>query len=748
MLHIRSRCALCIGASLLALTSGSAHASSKAHIPTTPGNHTNSSRASSSASVRHPLAEPKPENESRQSPTSSSQDLHQEEHRPEFILVDGKRQTATAYLAPADTTALKIPVQTQKTPLSVQVVTHALIQDRGALTINQAVETVSGVERNLTFPNSLTFRVRGFSDSSTTLRDGFREQTGTQDIQGVDSIEVLKGPASVLYGGSLSSGGVVNVKTKRPVDGTNFLHAGLSGGSFGLFRGVADANRDLSGNGTLVGRLNFAYQHDNTFRNFGYNEDTYIAPTIRWRPSHHDTITFFSSYQLSNYTWGASQTPLIRKALAFPLSYNFDNTSLGASHQNSWRLGYNWRHDFNKNFHFRSGFASSINNYYFGSDRMSALSLRSNGMILARGVSEGPQMGKDFDLQNEFSGRIHTGFLQHDWLIGSELYQTDYSAKTLSATLASLNLEKPVYSATPGIFRLRSNISTQAEAASVYFQDFITVAKHIYLLGGGRYDATDTSSLNKKTGINASVAANKFSPRLGILYAPTDNTSFYFNWTTSFLPTSSSTYTGAPLSPGRSKQIEAGIKQKLFHNHLQATLAAYQITRTNVPTTDPSHPLYSITAGEQRSRGIEADITGEILPGWKAVVSYAYTFATVTKDNKYPVGDVLAGVAKHAGNVWTTYEFSNKSNLRGLGIGIGIRAETRREATLPNSFYLPGYFRLDSAIWYAFSLKGHPLRAQLNLNNLTNARIYDTNGTFSMRAAAPRSALGTVRVDF
>lgn len=302
MLHILTRRALCVGVSLLALSSGSVHASSKIHMRPIPDGHANSGHVSSPASVRRPQAESKPENESRQSPTSPSQGLHQEEHRPEFILVNGKRQIATAYLTPADTTALKIPVQIQKTPLSVQVVTHALIQDRGALTINQAVETVSGVERNLTFPNSLTFRVRGFSDSSTTLRDGFREQTGTQDIQGVESIEVLKGPASVLYGGSLSSGGVVNVKTKRPVDGANFLNAGLSGGSFGLFRGIADANRDLSGDGTLVGRLNLAYQHDNTFRNFGYNEDTYIAPTIRWCPSRHDTVTFFSSYQLSNYT--------------------------------------------------------------------------------------------------------------------------------------------------------------------------------------------------------------------------------------------------------------------------------------------------------------------------------------------------------------------------------------------------------------------------------------------------------------
>ena len=665
-----------------------------------------------------------------------------------LVIVKGTRQPIEDYLAQTNSSALKIPVAIQKTPAAVQVITPAVIQDRGVLSINQAVETVSSVERNLTFPNSLTFRVRGFVDSSTTLRDGFREQTGTQDIQGVDTIEVLKGPASVLYGGSTSSGGTVNVTTKRAIPKHNFLNVGLSGGRFGLFRGTADSNRDLCGDGKVIARINFAYQHDDTFRDFGYNETTYVAPTLQWNPSLQDRVDFLASWQLSNYTWGASQTPLIRKALALPLSYNFDNQTLGASHQNSWRLGYNWVHKFSDALRFRSGFASSINNYNFGTDRMSTFALATNGETLSREVSSGPQMGKDFDLQNEFSGSFRTGALKHDWLVGSDLYQTDYSAKTYSATLPALILADPVYSGLPGISRLRSNISTQAEAASVYFQDYISLFDRVYFLGGGRYDSTTTSSLNKMKEINTSISAKKFSPRLGILYALSRTTSLYFNWSTSFIPTSTSSFSGTPLSPGRSHQIEAGVKQQLFHNRLQATVAIYDIHRSNVATTDPAHPLYSIAVGQQRSRGIEADVTGEILPGWKAVLSYAYTFACITRDNKYPVGSILAGVAKHTGNIWTTYEFADGTVLHNLGLGLGIRAATRREATLPNSFYLPGYFRLDSALWYKFSLHGRPIRAQINLTNLTNARIYDTNGTFSMRAEAPRSALGSLQVTF
>ena len=101
-----------------------------------------------------------------------------------------------------------------------------------------------------------------------------------------------------------------------------------------------------------------------------------------------------------------------------------------------------------------------------------------------------------------------------------------------------------------------------------------------------------------------------------------------------------------------------------------------------------------------------------------------------------------------SGNVWTTYEFGNGTDLHGLGLGLGIRAPARREATLPNSFYFPGYVRLASVIWYKFSAHGQLFRDMLYLRNLTNARIYDTNGTFWMRAEAPRSALGSLQVVF
>ena len=232
------------------------------------------------------------------------------------VTVTAPRVSVRGYFAPENSTALKLPAATQDIPVSVQVVPQALIEDRGAQTVRQAIDTVSGVESSNLLPGSLSFRVRGFVDSSTSLRDGFREQSNQQDIQGVERVEVLKGPASVLYGGAVSSGGVVNVVTKAPVDGT-FVRTGLTGGNFGFFRSTLDANQgDVAGNGKLAVRLNAAYDHSDTFRRFGYNEDTFVNPTARWRPTDQDEIVLRAQYLHSNFSFSPYQSPLARKVLA------------------------------------------------------------------------------------------------------------------------------------------------------------------------------------------------------------------------------------------------------------------------------------------------------------------------------------------------------------------------------------------------------------------------------------------------
>ena len=363
-------------------------------------------------------------------------------------------------------------------------------------------------------------------------------------------------------------------------------------------------------------------------------------------------------------------------------------------------------------------------------------------------MTRGPQTGQDFDWQNELSGSSATGPFRHEWLAGLEVYRSLFEAKGFTAPLPALNLLNPVYGVNPGRFTLTTRTRSRVEAAAGYVQDFVTVTPQVRLLVGGRYDATDTVAANLLARTRSPNAANQFSPRVGLTYEPVPTTALYFNWANSFIPTTATTLAGAALPPGSSEQFEVGVKQQLLDKRVQGTVALFQITRSNVPTPDPANPLFSIASGEQRSRGVEVDVAGEVRPGWKVVASYAYTFADVVRDNRLPVGNVLAGVARHAGQVWTSYEFPEGTALAGFGVGLGVRAETKREATLPNTFKLPGYVRLDAVAWQRFNLQGRPLRAQVNVQNATDARIYDTDGAATLRPTPPLTVLGTISAEF
>lgn len=656
---------------------------------------------------------------------------------------------ASIYVRERATSTLKLAAPIHDVPLSVQIVTQKLIEDRQSLTVRQAIETVSGVESSNAFPGSLAFRIRGFSDGGANLRDGFRETSNQQDIQGIDHIEVLKGPASVLFGGSLSSGGVVNIVTKTPLD-ANFVHVDVTSGSFGLVRPTFDVNRDIFGDRSLELRIDGAFDRSRSFRDFGGAENAFLNPSLRWRPTDQDEVLIRGQWFNSGFSYGAYQSPLAQQTLSLPLSFSFMDPNQSQSHKDAERISVDWTHKLDSDLKFRSGVSVSDVNYDLGTDRFSRLSVASNGYALSRSVQSGPSWVQDIDLQNELSGSFETGPLHHDWLVGGEAYWSLNHTIGYAVTVPTLNLLSPAYGVAIGQPKLSSNTRSRFSDYAGYVQDFVTFAPYWRLLVGGRYDSTVNSSLNHLalTSPWSIGRAQKFSPRVGLTFEPVPETAYYFSWSNSFVPTTATTSSGAALPPSAAEQWEVGVKQKAFDDRLQASLAIYQLTKTNVATPDPNNTLYSVASGLQRSRGIELDASGEILPGWNVIVSYAYTFANVLQDNRIPVGNLLAGVARNAGNFWTTYEFQADSILRGFGLGAGVRAESQRQAALPNTFELPSYVRLDASAWYRFHIDQHPFKLQVNLQNMTNRRIYDTDGANTLRPMSPFTVLVKLGAEF
>jgi outer membrane receptor protein involved in Fe transport len=277
----------------------------------------------------------------------------------------------------------------------------------------------------------------------------------------------------------------------------------------------------------------------------------------------------------------------------------------------------------------------------------------------------------------------------------------------------------------------------------------VSLGERWRLLLGGRYDyahgRTKFKSDADRFAETTKVDDHAFSPRVGLVFQPISTVSLYASYARSLFPQLGATFEGTPFEPERGEQYEAGVKAELLNRRLTATLALFQLTRQNVLTDDPANPDFSIQTGEQRSRGIELDLAGQILPGWQVIASGAYTDAEITKDNVFPVGNRFAGVPTLSGSVWSIYEIGT-GGLKGFGFGAGIFAAGRREGDLDNSFEVPGYVQTDATVYYR--IKDY-LRASLYFRNLFDVEYIETpvNAVF-IDPGAPLTVLGKLELRF
>lgn len=679
---------------------------------------------------------PKPGNETPQAkPSGQGQE-------PIELLVTGEPEDS--YKVPTASTGTKFPVPLRDIPLSIQVIPRQVIEDRQVVRQDQLTDNVSGVQRVIGYGTASAYAIRGFADFGT-FRNGFRGPVGLTPggTANVDRVEFLKGPASVLYGSGYSPGGVLNVVTKQPLD-TPFYRASLSAGNYSYYRPSLDFTGPLTADRSLLYRLNASYENAGSYRDFTHNENFLVTPALTWRIGKRTTLSTEVDYQRSNFVFD-SGLPLVRQSLRLPINRFLSEPSLGDSHLESTSITYNLEHKFSNNWSFKQGFNTLLADLDLDSYVFYPRSLRADGQTINRTLLKGPENSENYTLLNEIFGKFNTGSVRHNVLIGAELFRRKLSTEFLSANLGAINIFKPVYGARPGSFSPGLSSENGADYVGIYVQDLVEILPNLKLLAGVRFDASDSFAKDRPGGklINEQ-SDNKFSPRAGIVYQPSQSTSLYFNWSNYFNPVySSRSQTGELFKPQTSEQFEVGIKQDFLDSRLSATLALYQITRQNLLTSDPTNPLFSIQTGEQKSRGIELDVTGQILPGWNVIATYAYTDAFVSKDKRPTyVDDQLVGVPYHSASLWTTYELQS-SNFKGLGFGLGLVYAGDFQVSLPNTFKAPSYLRTDAALFY----RRNNFRIGLNFNNLFNTKyFYYEIGALS--PAPPFTVLGSVAVEF
>ncbi|MEA5600481.1 TonB-dependent siderophore receptor [Nostoc sp. UHCC 0252] len=670
-----------------------------------------------------------------------------ETNQPIELTVTGERD---GYNVPTATTGTKIEAPLRDLPLSIQVIPRQVIEDRGVVRLNDLADNVAGVQQEPGYGSlpSVGFRIRGFTTNFGNLRNGFQDfgYVTPRDIANVEQFEILKGPASVLYGGGqFSSGipsGVVNTVTKKPL-AEPYYNASVTYGSYNFFRPTIDLTGPLTEDKSLLYRLNVAYENADSFRDFTRNDSFFIAPALTWKigPRTNLALEFeYQNYNL-NFNYGFLPEP---EFLTLPRNRFLGEPNFSESNTRSTAFTYNFEHKFSDNWRFRQGF--NIVQADLDTKSTFLFALQDDRRTGDRGLTKSDEANNNLTLQNEIYGKFNTGSIRHNLLFGVEVSRYKFQYDFTEGDVTSIDIFNPQYSTN---FVIPSSPTSGREYGSdnigIYIQDLIEVLPNLKILAGGRFDANELFRKNRVTNAIINEQSNsQFSPRVGIVYQPSQTTSLYFNWSNSFAPNySARSRTDEQFKPEIGEQFEVGIKQDLIKDRLSTTLAFYQITRQNVLTPDPVDPQnFSINTGEQRSRGVELDITGQILPGWNIIANYAYTDAVVTKDEDIPVGSRLYGVPENSASLWTTYQIQS-GNLQGLGFGLGLAFVGEQETRLPSTLTLPSYVRADAAIFY----RRDRYKIGLNFKNISNVRYYTLDGYF-IYPAAPFTVQGTVSFDF
>jgi iron complex outermembrane receptor protein len=674
----------------------------------------------------------------------------------DMVTITGTRERA--YRAVVAPTANKSDTTVKETPFSIQTVTRELIEDRGVTSFGEAVRTVPGLTPQVGWGGSNDrFRLRGFA-TSANLKNGLRRSVfaPVDELLNIEQIEVLKGPASALYG-RFEPGGVVNLVTRKPLDIARSSFD-LTLGSEDFLRTTFDSTGPLSN--TLSYRLTGSWQDTESFRDFVGSRTQFISPVFRWQPSAQTTLTaeLELGRKRGSFDRGFGNSPLflqvpIRNNYAEPdtrLSNDSALASLVLDHRmdNGWQL--------------RAGLQAS-------SARTDALWYPYGFSPISGAGTPDPQVNRrkqrsiddqtDTTVMAEVSRRFGAGSVRHRVLMGADvnLDEWDFKADANVGPLGfptnlPISLHNPVYSAQPvGPLVPYDSSNYQSRNLGIYAQDEIQFGTHWRLLVGLRHDQArvKAKAAYLPTPDTTTRSDNAWSPRVGVTWTPAESVSLYTSWSRSFLtePFSGMRRDGSLPEPSRGHQVEAGAKLSLLEGRLEPTLAVFDIRRRNGVVSDPLDFNYVIQIGEQRSRGWELDLPFSITPRWRMLASYTQLRAEISDDSDPTlIGKLLANAPRRSASLWSTYDFSGRAT--GLSAGLGAIYVGTRQANTANSFELPSYVRWDANLAYRFG-DGQRYRLQLAVQNLGDKRYYDSGGAFvPTYPGAPRTFMASFGMSF
>jgi catecholate siderophore receptor len=648
--------------------------------------------------------------------------------------------------------ATKIEAPLRDIPQAVNVVPQELMQDQAARSMQDALKNVPGIGLSSGDGQRDQVSIRGFSAIADQFIDGLRDDAlYFRDLSNIERVEVIKGPASVLYGRG-SSGGLINRISRKP--GVNLLDVTGQIGSWNQRRGEIDMAR-VYRNGNVALRVTGAVERADSYRSQQFLDREAIAPSVAFKLGADTKLLIQAEHlddrRLTDFGVPAYQGWPVNVA---PSTYYGAANARDAdvSHSEVSALGFTLTHRINAQWSLRN----AMRGYGYTLDRNNTLpgSVNEAAQTVALNHSNVRRREAGTFNQTELIQKARLGGMDHQFLYGVEIgYQRKDQFFVTQNNVATVSLFNPALPVLPvqATGTPSSNNVGYMTVISGYVQDLVALSERWKGLAGVRYDVFAQETKERIAGrSDLSRTDRAWSPRVGVVYQPTPMQAYYAAYSKSFQPSAEAfplAANNSQLAPEETTNYEVGAKLDFLSGLLSTTASLFRLERTNIKTANPAAPTVLIPIGVQRTEGLELAVAGQLPNGFQIYSGYAYLDARVTDSIAVDAGRPVQGkratiTPVHSANLWLTKNFGG-----GLGGGGGFTYVGDRYANPGNTVTLPEYVTFDAVAWYRM----RAVEFQLNVYNLFDRKYIIAGHGSSPNLnlpGAPRSAQLTARVHF
>lgn len=669
-------------------------------------------------------------------------------------------------------TVARMPLKNLENPQVYNTITSSLLQEQVITQFDDALKNAPGIDKLWTSTGrggdgAAYFSLRGFSVQPSMINGVAGLTNGGLDPANIESIEVIKGPSGTLFGSSLVSfGGLINLQTKRPYDTTGG-EISYTGGGFGLNRLTADINTPLNASKKALFRLNTAYHSEGSFQDAGFRKSLFVAPSFAFKANERLSFLLNTEFYQSeatnplmlflNRTRKLNATNVNELKVDFNRSFTGNDITIKTPTVNlfgqmTYKLSNNWTSQTNI-----SRSTRKSDGYY-----SYVMYILPGDSLLNRYISNQNATGYTSSFQQNFIGDFTIGKMRNRMVAGIDVLhlsaQNNSSAYILFDTVNAIRTDNRYTQLTKAALDARfvqnnnpTRNTTNSYTYSAYVSNVLNITDQLMTMLSVRVDRFDNKgTLTHRTNTTAGAfAQTAVSPKLGLVYQVVkDKLSLFGNYMNGFRNVNAITQPDGTVSnfkPQQANQWEGGVKAELLNRKITASLSYYQIYVTNITRPDPSRAGFTIQDGNMSSKGFEADISANPLPGLNLIAGYSLNRSL--NDQTDPASNgrrpVTAGPEQLV-NFWTSYQFVH-GRMKGWGMGIGGNYASENLITnnsVNGVFTLPAYTVLNSTLFYNTSA----FRIALKVDNLFNERYF--KGWTTVEPQLPRRLSANISFRF